>query len=208
MTGEKLFSIQVANIDIIYWPVCSSRQGVSLYKPATSFTLLEYLITWCKIQVVIYLFGFRPVKTFLGFPHKMSAIQFYQKIFMFKCLYMYICQHTYDIQLITVEFTSRRTIVTKIHPLYFCQLQERQRPGWLTQYLQVIFQNAIINYLSFLSKGYFSKCHFLKVFWNQDNNFPRKRGQWVVYSIVPKVLLKIFLIHWLNNFGDLIDLLS
>ena len=65
MTGEHLSSIQLANVNFIYWLAhLSSRrggdwlkgvdtgQGTSLFKPV----LLEYMKIWCNIQVKIYRF--------------------------------------------------------------------------------------------------------------------------------------------------------
>ena len=60
LIGEKLSKIQVTRMCIAYWIVLlSSRRGgdwvrgidgeVLLLQPATSFTLLEYRIIWCKI---------------------------------------------------------------------------------------------------------------------------------------------------------------
>ena len=61
MTGEKLSSIWLANMELIYWSVHSSRRiggnGVkweSLFQPATCFTLIEKMKIWCKIQETIY----------------------------------------------------------------------------------------------------------------------------------------------------------
>ena len=59
----KLSSIQVAKMELIYWPVrLSSRRGEyevkggveSFFYPAASFILLENRKIWCKIQVIIY----------------------------------------------------------------------------------------------------------------------------------------------------------
>ena len=57
----KLQSILIANMDYINW---SFRQyirrggnvikGLSLFQPAESITLLEYMKIWCDIQVIIY----------------------------------------------------------------------------------------------------------------------------------------------------------
>ena len=64
MKGENSFQFG-ANLDITYWSVRSSskrggdvektqegRCGGSLFWPAPSFTLLEYINIFCKIQVV------------------------------------------------------------------------------------------------------------------------------------------------------------
>ena len=60
---ENIVGIQVANEDIILWSVRSTSKkewdGISeesLFQPATSFVLLEYMIIFCKIQVIINLF--------------------------------------------------------------------------------------------------------------------------------------------------------
>ena len=53
---------KVANMDITYWSVCLSIRrggdgvkGVELmFKSVTSFTLIENIKIWCKIQVIIY----------------------------------------------------------------------------------------------------------------------------------------------------------
>ena len=58
MTG-KILSIQVVIFPVIYWSVLSSSTkgegGVKkrIGQSATSFTLLGYMIIWCKIQVII-----------------------------------------------------------------------------------------------------------------------------------------------------------
>ena len=54
MTGEKLLSIYVAYMELMYLSVRSYiRRGgdvmeVSSFKPTTNFTLIEYMIIWCK----------------------------------------------------------------------------------------------------------------------------------------------------------------
>ena len=60
LTWENLSSILVANMDLIYWTVCSfRRRGVDWarggrLKPEACFTSLEYMTIWCNIQVIIY----------------------------------------------------------------------------------------------------------------------------------------------------------
>ena len=59
MTVVKLSLIWIANMDIFNWSVRSYSWGQcggwrwSLFYPVTSFTLLEYMTIWCKIQVII-----------------------------------------------------------------------------------------------------------------------------------------------------------
>ncbi len=62
VTGEKLLSIQVANMKLVYLSVRSSirrgckgdEKGESLFQPAAYFFLIENMKIWCKIQVIIY----------------------------------------------------------------------------------------------------------------------------------------------------------
>ena len=57
MTGEKLSSIWVANMDLIYWPVRSSRagwMGVIYFLARWDYNLLGCIKIWCKIKVIIY----------------------------------------------------------------------------------------------------------------------------------------------------------
>ena len=77
-------TIQVANMNIIYWSVYSlSRRGwsigrreeVSLFQPAASFTLLEYTKLWCNIQVMIYLFFLHGVNCLLHHHHRVRGIR-------------------------------------------------------------------------------------------------------------------------------------
>ena len=56
MSGEKLSSIQVVISLVVFWSILHSIGGVkggTLFQPATSFTLLEYKIICCNIQVII-----------------------------------------------------------------------------------------------------------------------------------------------------------
>ena len=81
MTREKLSLIQVANMDITQWSVCSSSRregdgvkrddaGMTLFQPATSVTLLKYVVFWCKIQVIM-----KPVFELVDIPLAQKAVE-------------------------------------------------------------------------------------------------------------------------------------
>ena len=60
LTGENLSSIQVANMDLIYWSVrSSSRRGgygeVDGGKVVLASCEHNFIKMWCNIQVIIYL---------------------------------------------------------------------------------------------------------------------------------------------------------
>ncbi len=58
MNGKNLSSIQVANMDIIFWSVCSPKimvKGVDGGGGVSQPAMLQYMKIWCNIQVIIYL---------------------------------------------------------------------------------------------------------------------------------------------------------
>ena len=78
--------------------VISGGWGKSLYNPATSFTLLEYMIIWCKIQVMI-----NPLaKYYLIIVHQISANSQSNNlhIFKFKILSINFCNSSGNYQII------------------------------------------------------------------------------------------------------------
>ena len=61
MSREKLSSIQLANIELVYWSIRSSssrgedgEKGLELGVRYFSITLLENMKIWAKIQVIIH----------------------------------------------------------------------------------------------------------------------------------------------------------